>query len=136
MRPSSFPQRTGRVRFEPLDALDLHTRLATALVLYLAALGIWGILLGIAARGPTPSFRGALVIAEVAIAGQGLLGILAWPSSGPPGWQHILYGAALLLAIPLAATFVRQGSPRRTALTLGLASLFAMGLAIRGMTTA
>lgn len=119
-----------------MDPLDLHSRLSTALVLYLGALGLWGIALGLVASGPTPSFRGALVIAEIAIVAQGLLGIVSWPSSGPPEWQHVLYGAALLVAIPLAATFVREGTPKRTALTLGLASLFAAGLAIRGMTTA
>lgn len=119
-----------------MDVLDLHTRLATALVLYLGALGVWGIALGASGSGPTASFRGALVIVEVAIAAQGLLGIASWPAKGPPQWQHVLYGAALLLAIPLAATMARDGSPRRTALSLGLASLFAAGLAIRGMTTA
>lgn len=115
--------------------VDLHTRIAYALVLYLAAVGLWGIVLGLAA-GPTPSFRGALVIAEVAIVVQGLLGIVSATARGLPEWQHILYGLALVVAIPLAATMVRQGSPRRTALTLGLTALFAAGLAIRGITTA
>lgn len=119
-----------------MDALDLHSRLSTALVLYLGLLGAWGIVLGAAGSGPSPAFRGALVIVEIAIAAQGLLGIVSWPSSGPPEAMHILYGAALFLAIPLAATMVREGSPRRTALTLGFAALFAAGLAIRGMTTA
>lgn len=117
-----------------MDALDLHIRLASAVALYLAALGLWGLWLGARGAGPTPSYRGALIIVEVAIAAQGLLGALAWPRTAPP-WIHVLYGLALILAIPLAATIVRQGTPRRTSLTLGLASLFAMGLAIRGITT-
>lgn len=119
-----------------MDLLDLHSRLSTALVLYLAALGVWGIALGAFAGGPTPSYRGALVIVEVAIGLQGLFGIGTWISRGGPDAMHILYGVALFLAIPLAASIVREGSPRRTALTLGLASLFAAGLAIRGITTA
>jgi hypothetical protein len=119
-----------------VDALDLHARLATALTLYLGALGLWGIVLGATGSGPTPSFRGAIVIVEAAIAAQGLLGIAAWPSRGPAQWIHVLYGFAMLFAIPLAATIVRAGSPRRTSLTLGVASLFAAGLAIRGMSTA
>lgn len=108
--------------------------MAYALVLYLTAVGLWGIALGIIS-GPTPSFRGALVIAEIAVVAQGLLGVLAVTARGLPEWQHILYGLALVVAIPLAATMVRQGSPRRTALTLGLTALFAAGLAIRGITT-
>lgn len=119
-----------------MDALDLHARLATAALIYLAALGAWGILLGLRGEGPSPSYRGGLVIVEVAILVQGALGLVAWPSRGPAQWIHVLYGLALALAIPLAATMVRQGSPRRTSLTLGGASLFAAGLAIRGLTTA
>lgn len=119
-----------------MDALDLHSRLATAVALYLAALGVWGVLLGLRGAGPSPSYRGALVIVEIAILAQGLLGVVAWPARGPPQWIHVLYGLALALAIPLAATMVREGSPRRTALTLGVVSFFAAGLAIRGMTTA
>lgn len=115
--------------------VDVHTRIAYALVLYLTAVGVWGIVLGFRS-GPTPSFRGALVVGEVAIVAQGTLGILAAAARGLPGWQHLLYGAALVLAIPLAASMVRRGSPRRTALTLGLTALFAAGLAIRGITTA
>lgn len=118
-----------------MDVLRLHDLLARSLVGYLTILGVWGIALGAAGSGPTPSYRGAIVIVEVAILVQGLFGILAWPSRGPE-WIHVLYGLALLVAIPLAASIVRTGSPRRTSLTLGVASLFAAGLAIRGMTTA
>lgn len=125
-----------RVRFETVDPLDLHARLATAMLLYLAALGLWGVLLGMRGSGPSPSYRGAVVIAEVAIVAQGLLGAAAWPARGPAPWIHVLYGFALAAALPVAATVVREGSPRRTALTLGLAAFFAAGLAIRGITTA
>ena len=118
-----------------MDLVDLHGRLANALVLYLAILGLWGLALGIRGSGPSPSFRGALVIVEVAIAAQGLLGIGTWVTDRPPEWIHVLYGAALLLTIPLVASIVREGSPRRTALMLGLASFFAMGLALRGIMT-
>lgn len=117
-----------------MTVLSLHAQLATALILYLAALGVWGIALGLGGSGPTPSYRGSLVIAEVAVVLQGLLGAGAW-LSGPGDAIHVLYGLALVVTIPLVATVVREGSPRRTALSLGLACLFAAGLAIRGVTT-
>lgn len=119
-----------------MDTLDLHSRLATALLLYLGVLGLWGIVLGVVGSGPTPSYRGALVIVEIAIVAQLALGVVTWLGRGAPPWIHVLYGLALVLAIPLAATMVREGSPRRTALTLGIVALFAAGLVIRGMTTA
>lgn len=118
-----------------MDALSVHAQLATALILYLAAVGVWGIALGVGGSGPTPSYRGSLVIAEVAVVLQGLLGAAAWVSTGPSDAIHVLYGLALVVTLPLVATIVRQGSPRRTSLSLGLASLFAAGLAIRGITT-
>lgn len=118
-----------------MNALPIHAQLATALTLFLTALGVWGIALGIGGSGPTPSYRGALVVAEIAIVGQGLLGALAWATAAPGDAVHVLYGLALVVTIPLVATVVREGSPRRTALSLGLACLFAAGLAIRGVTT-
>lgn len=118
-----------------MNALALHAQLATALTLYLAALGVWGIVLGIGGSGPTPSYRGSLVIAGIAIAAQGLLGAVSWVTTGPSDAIHVLYGLALVVTLPLVATIVREGSPRRTSLSLGLASLFAAGLAIRGVTT-
>lgn len=118
-----------------MTVLSLHGQLATALILYLAALGVWGILLGVGGSGPTPSYRGSLVIATVVIVVQGLLGALSWVTIGPSDAIHVLYGLALVVTLPLVATIVREGSPRRTSLMLGLASLFAAGLAIRGLTT-
>lgn len=118
-----------------MNVLSLHAQLATALILYLAALGVWGILLGVGGSGPTPSYRGSLVVATVVIVAQGLLGALSWVTTGPSDPIHVLYGLALVVTLPLVATIVREGSPRRTSLTLGLASLFAAGLAIRGLTT-
>lgn len=118
-----------------MDLLSVHAQLARALILYLAFLGVWGILLGVGGSGPTPSYRGALVIASIVIVGQGLLGVGSWVTTGPSDPIHVLYGLALVVTLPLVATIVREGSPRRTALSLGLASLFAAGLAIRGLTT-
>ena len=93
----------------------LHATLANTIVLYLALVGLWGLWLGIRALGPTASFRGALVIAELAAVAQGVVG--------------------LVLALPLAATLVRDRAPRGQSVALGIAALFTAGLAIRGITT-
>lgn len=116
--------------------LQVHSRLATAVVLYFVALGIWGVALAALGSGPTGTFRGALVIIEVVVIAQGLVGIVAWVAGIAPDPIHVLYGVALALAMPLAASMTRQQSPRRAALFLGLAAFFAAGLAIRGITTA
>ncbi len=116
--------------------LGAHGLLAWALVLYYAAVGIWGIALGLRRGSPTPGFRGAIVIAEVVAIGQGALGLLVLLFlHGPSEPLHILYGFALAAAMPLALSFVRDRTPPSQALWLGVAALFTAGLAIRGITT-
>jgi hypothetical protein len=117
--------------------LSLHSRAATALVLYYAAVGLWGLYLGVRNSGPTPGFRGAVAIAVIASIVQGALGFLVFFFLRPPADAlHVLYGFALVLAMPLAASLVRDRAPRGQSIALGLASLFTAGLAIRGIITA
>jgi hypothetical protein len=116
--------------------LSLHGRLATVLVLYYTLVGVWGLFLGIRNSGPTAGYRGAIVIATVAAVAQGLIGILVFAFLQPPREPlHVLYGFALVLAMPLAATVVRDRQPRGQSVALGFAALFTAGLAIRGITT-
>ena len=115
--------------------LSLHDRLATAIVLYLAALGVWGLALGALNRGPTKGYRGALVIAEAVAIVQGLVGLVLLLTRGVANGIHVLYGLALVAALPIAVTFVRDRQPRGQSVALGFAALFAMGLALRGCTT-
>ena len=124
-------------RLRPLDVLlTLHGRLATVLVLYYTAVGLWGLWLGIRNSGPTGSFRGALVIATVASVVQGLFGVATFfLVRGPRESLHVLYGFALVLALPLAVSIVVNRQPRGQSVALGFAALFAAGLAIRGITT-
>lgn len=113
---------------------QLHGLLANTIVLYLALVGLWGLWLGLRAVGPTSGFRGALVIAELAAIAQAATGLVL-ALSRPLDPIHALYGVALVLAIPLAATMVRGRAPRGQSVALGIAALFTAGLAIRGITT-
>src|SRR5688500_6892974 len=116
--------------------LSLHGRIGFALVLYYAVVGLWGIVLGIRDRAPSASFRGAIAIATLAAVVQGGLGLLVlFFLRAPADAVHVLYGLALVVAMPLAATLVRERTPRGQSVALGLAALFAAGLAIRGLTT-
>jgi hypothetical protein len=117
--------------------LSLHGRVGFALVLYYTFVGLWAILQGIRDRGPNASLRGAIAIATIAAVTQGALGLLVLFFRGAPSDAvHILYGLALVVAMPLAATLVRERTPRGQSIALGLAALFTAGLAIRGITTA
>ena len=116
--------------------LSLHGRIATAIVLYLTIVGLWGLVLGVRGSGPTPNFIGALLMFEVAAIVQGLLGVALLFSRSPSQSLHVLYGIALAVALPLAATLVRKREPRAASFAFGFMALFAAGLAIRGITTA
>jgi len=121
-----------------VDAVfSLHARTAMALVLYYTAVGLWGLFLGVRNSGPTPGFRGAIAIAVIASIVQGALGLLVLVFAGlPRETLHILYGFAVVLAMPLAASLVRDRTPRGQSVALGFAALFTAGLAIRGIITA
>lgn len=117
--------------------LSLHGRAGTALILYYSAVGLWGLFLGIRNSGPTPGFRGAIAVAVIASIVQGALGLLVFAFlRPPPDALHVLYGFALSLAMPLAASLVRDRQPRGQSVALGFAALFAAGLAVRGIITA
>jgi len=117
--------------------LSLHGRIAWALVLYYVAVGLWGFFLGLRNSGPSPGFRGAIAIAVIASVAQGALGVLTFLFVRQPAESlHVLYGAALALAMPLAASLVRDRAPRGQSVALGFAALFTAGLAIRGIMTA
>ncbi|HEV8671565.1 MAG TPA: hypothetical protein VGS01_12625 [Candidatus Limnocylindria bacterium] len=117
--------------------LSLHGRVAYALLLYYTFVGLWGLVAGIRDRGPGPSYRGAIAIATIAAVAQGALGLVVLAFRGAPAEAvHILYGLALAVSMPLAATLIRDRTPRGQSIALGFAALFAAGLAIRGITTA
>src|SRR5256885_1976522 len=93
-------------------------------------------------RTEMPSTRtspslGAVAIAVIASIAEGALGLLVLVFTGPPREAlHILYGFAVVLAMPLAASLVRDRAPRGQSVALGFAALFTAGLVIRGIITA
>ena len=116
---------------------SVHGRVAYALVAYYTLVGVWAIAAGIRDRGPDKNLRGAIAVATIAAVVQGVLGLLVLVfRGGPRDTVHILYGLALAVAMPLAATLIRDRTPRGQSIALGLAALFTAGLAIRGITTA
>jgi hypothetical protein len=96
--------------------------------------GLWGVLIRNRDRPPT-FFYYAVGLAIVALLIQVLIGVLFLRTSGnDPGDQHVFYG--VLIAVTFSFAYVYRAQFRKSpALYYGLLLLFAMGLAIRGMTT-
>lgn len=90
--------------------ISVHRSLFTAVVLYFAVLTLWGFYLWIRKQGPTPSYRGSVVLGEGLIVLQCLVGALLLATGKRPneGFLHLLYGFVLLVALPVAYGFVRQ----------------------------
>jgi hypothetical protein len=115
----------------------LHDRLATTALLYMIVLGIWGLWRYFRGQSIEGSFWGALVIAEIVLVVQGLLGGYLYLTGLRPvrGWIHILYGIASVLVIPGVFAFTQGASDRRTTFIYAIALLFLAGLIIRGIAT-
>ena len=115
--------------------LELHQLVARAMVLYYAIIGIWGIILAVRKAAPGPSYRGALVIGVVIGVLQAIEGVVLLVNGLRPADNlHYLYGASVIVTLPLVASYLADRKFSR-ALGYGLASLFMAGLAIRAITT-
>jgi heme A synthase len=114
---------------------DLHLRVAFSLVLYYAALGVWGIFLAVRKSPLSPGYRGALVIGVGLGVIQALIGLyLVLSGQRPADNLHFLYGASVILTLPLVMSYIVDKKVSRP-LAFGLATLFMAGLAIRAITT-
>jgi hypothetical protein len=116
--------------------LELHGLIARSIVLYYALVGVWGVSLGI--RKTTElnaAYRGALIISVVLGVIQAVVGLVLLLTVGQPRDNlHFLYGASVILTLPLVASYIVDKKFSRP-LAYGLASLFMAGLAMRAMTT-
>jgi hypothetical protein len=96
--------------------------------------GLWGVMIRHRDRPPSVFYYG-VGLAIVALLVQVLIGVVLLRRSGiDPGDQHVFYG--VLIAVTFSFAYVYRSQFRKSpAFYYGLLLLFAMGLAIRGMTT-
>jgi heme A synthase len=115
--------------------VDLHQTVARALVLYYSAVGVWGLFLAWRKAGLSPSYTGALIIGVGLGVVQAIIGLtLVLGGLRPADNLHFLYGASVILTLPLVMSYSVDKKVSRP-LAFGLASLFMAGLAIRAITT-
>jgi multisubunit Na+/H+ antiporter MnhF subunit len=105
-------------------------------LLFMLALGLWGLVRYLRGGALDGSIAGALVIGWVLIVVQGAMGLIRYIEGPRPADPvHILYGITAALALPFVFTYTRDRNARQALLLYSLVSLFIAGLAIRGMTT-
>ena len=121
-----------------LDILTLlHSRLATTSVLFMVALGVWGLVSYARGGAVSSSFAGSLAIGQALVTVQVAAGvILAVSGAAQANPIHYLYGITAILALPFAWSYLRDRNQRRALLIYSLVALFLFGLAVRGILTA
>ena len=115
----------------------IHERLSITMLLFLLALGIWALWSYLRGEGVTGSFWGALVVAELLILFEALLGVTLYLGGLRPGRPaiHILYGFVLVLSIPGAFSYTHGRSSRYEMLIYAIIALFLAGVTIRARVT-
>ncbi len=105
-------------------------------MLFMAALGFWGLFSYVRGQGVSGSFAGSLIIGEILVTVQVIAGVLLVVSGVRPVTStHYLYGITAILVLPFAWSYFRERDQRQALLIYSLLALFIFGLAVRGMMT-
>jgi hypothetical protein len=114
----------------------VHDRLSLTVMLFMGAVGAWGIVAYLRGQSISGSFAGALAIGEVLVLVQVAAGAtMLLTGARAPSATHYLYGITAILALPFAWSWLRGRSQRQALLIYSLIALFIFGLAVRGMVT-
>jgi heme A synthase len=104
--------------------------------------GIWGLILFFMKKSINRPWRISLILTAVVGALQALLGIILVLLGQKPGtgtglfYLHYIYGAIVVLAIPIAITYATGGkNQRRDILIYSIAALILVAAALRALTT-
>jgi hypothetical protein len=115
---------------------DIHCRVGLSVSFFSFILGVWGIIAFLRGSGVTGSYFGALVVGEILVIAQALLGvILVLAGEWPMDALHFLYGVVVILMWVMVYIYTKGGTTRREILIYAVVSFFMMGLAIRGIMT-
>jgi hypothetical protein len=116
---------------------EIHGRLGNTAVYYVIIMGVWGLWRYFRRQGMDSNYGGALVIGEILILLQGLLGAYLFISGLRPGRGiHLLYGIVSALVIPGVFSYTQGDDRRRVMLIYGISLLILAALILRAITTA
>jgi hypothetical protein len=116
----------------------LHNGLSNTTLLFMLALGGWGLWNFFRGEGVTGSYWGALAIGQGVVVIEALIGVALYlaGSNGPArDVLHILYGVVTLICLPAAFSFTRGRSSRYEVLIYAVIALFLAGIVNRAQTT-
>ena len=116
--------------------VQIHAGLANTVRLFTLVVGVWALFNYLRGQGLSPSYWGTLIIGEIVLLAQAVVGGVLYLQGGrPPRIIHFLYGVLVLMVWPGIFAFTEGRDTRREALYYGIASLFLFGLAWRAIST-
>ena len=121
-----------------MSLVDIHGRLASTAMIYCIIMAVWGLWQFFRKQGVSGGYFGAVVIAEILFAAQGVLGLLLWFGAATfrPGWVHWLYGLVLLLGVPVVYAYTKGRQERPEMLLYAVAFVIMIAIVLRAMATA
>jgi heme A synthase len=116
--------------------IEIHRRLAYALLIFAVILGIWGGFQFMRRRAVSGGFRSSYLLMVGLLAVQGLLGVLSLTTTPPPrGILHVVYGIFAIVFLPGVYFYAARGSRAREAAFMA-ASCWIVAVAFgRGIST-
>jgi heme A synthase len=115
---------------------EVHANLANTALYYFVVLSIWGYFRFFRKEGISSGFWGAIVIAEILLILQSVLGGWLWISGlRPARGVHLLYGIVAPMALPMVYMYTRGRQKRPEMLMYGTACLITIGLVLRATST-
>ena len=118
--------------------LWLHDRIGNAAPLFMVLLGILSFVNYARGQGVDAGMVGAIIIGELLIMVQAILGfaMLVMLGNIQARGIHILYGSVSVIFLPGLWLYTRGATDRRASLIWGVAGIFMMGLTLRAIGTA
>lgn len=114
----------------------IHGRIAQTTILFAFAMGAWAAWRYFRKQGVDSSYWGALIIGEILVIGQGIIGVLMVILGGRPAdLIHFLYGVLVALGWPAVYIYTNARATRSEAALYALVSFFIFGLGIRAIMT-
>jgi len=114
----------------------IHSRLALTTLLFAFVLGAWAAWNYFRKQGVGSSYWGALIIGEILILGQGIIGaVMVITGLRPADVLHFLYGVLVALGWPAVYIYTNARATRTEAALYALVSFVIFGLAVRAVMT-
>jgi hypothetical protein len=114
----------------------IHGRLAQTTLFFALAMGLWAAWSYFRKEGVNSSYWGALIIGEILMIGQGVLGgLMVVGGKLPADLIHFLYGVLVTLGWPAVYIYTSARATRNEAAFYALVAFFIFGLGIRALMT-